>query len=140
MGGSAGAGDEIVSPKNRRACPEKRGAADSRCILVNLETAELQKISRLLIQCRIARGFDQKAKANCTTFVDSHTKTGVGRSARLGQTKFEIGETCHAQSSGQIVELSVRFPRRARASGAKFRLRNPTDCGRARDAEIGRER
>ena len=71
----------------------------------------MKKISRLFIERRIARRFDQKTKADGATLIDGNTETGVGRCIRAGETKFEIGENWLAQSGGQIGKIRGRFPR-----------------------------
>src|SRR4030095_5958775 len=92
IGGRPRAGGEIVPPKNGRSGPEKGGSIRHGRIFLCLKTAELKKISRLLIERRITRRFDQKTKADGAMLIDGNTETSVGRCIRAGEPKFEIRE------------------------------------------------
>src|SRR5438309_6672554 len=134
-------GDEIVTPKNGRSRPEKCGSISHGRVFFCLKPAELKKISRLLIQRRIARRFDQKTKADRATFIDGNTETGVGGCIRTGKSKFEIGENWIPQCGRQIGKTRGRFSRQTRRASVRFHSRkaNRPDCGRAWNTEIGRQ-
>src|SRR5207237_2339020 len=120
---------------------EKRASIRHWRIFLCLKTAELKKISRLLVERRIARRFDQKTKADRAMFIDGNTETGVGGCIRAGQPKFEIGENWFAQSGREIGKVRGRFPRQARHAGIRFHSRkaNRPDSSRAWNAEVGRQ-
>ena len=85
-----------------------------------LKPAKLKKIPGLLIERRIARRFDQKAKANRAMLIDCNAEASVSRCIREGEPKFEIGENGIAQSGRQIGENSPSFCAPARSSAFAF--------------------
>src|SRR5207253_1329651 len=132
-GGRPRGGDEIVTPKNGRSRPEKCGSISHGRVFFCLKPAELKKISRLLIQRRIARRFDQKTKADRATFIDGNTETGVGGCIRTGKSKFEIGDKTRDFVSGSrwVVLVSA-------GSSASTQRNRASDSGSSGEISVTR--